>query len=180
MSQRNSGYDRKPLDLYSTPTWVTESLLGYIDARPGTVWECAAGPGAMVRVLTGRFVVLATDVAKGEDFLQARVLPDPSIRTIITNPPYKLADQFVRHALQLTRPFGGAVAMLLSTNFDHAGGRADLFRDCPAWSRKIMLTRRIVWFVEANGKPKSSPSENHAWFVWDWRHAGEPRISYAP
>jgi len=42
-----------------------------------------------------------------------------------------------------------------------------------------VLTRRIVWFVEADGKPKASPSFNHAWFLWDWQHAGPPVIAYS-
>lgn len=184
MSQRPSGYARKELELYETPQWVTEALLGFIETRPGSIWEPAAGGGQMVRVLQGRFLVLATDVRDDDrgshNFLKLKVLPDPSIRGIVTNPPYTEAPAFCRHALDLTKPFRGFVAMLLRCDFDHAAGRADLFRDCPAFARKIVLTRRIVWFVEANGKPKASPSFNHAWFLWDWQHAGPPIISYAP
>jgi hypothetical protein len=76
-------------------------------------------------------------------------------------------------------PVNGFVAMLLRTDFDHAKSRSHLFRDCPAFSRKVVLLNRIVWFTEANGKPKASPSENHAWFCWDWRHDGPPTIAYA-
>ncbi len=65
-------------------------------------------------------------------------------------------------------------------DFDHAKRRAYLFADCPQFAKKIVLTRRIVWFVEADGKPKASPSFNHAWFLWDWQHAGPPVIAYGP
>ena len=34
MSQRNSGYERKKLDAYATPSWVTKTLIGFIVARP--------------------------------------------------------------------------------------------------------------------------------------------------
>jgi hypothetical protein len=180
MSQRASGYERKALDFYATPAWVTEALLGFILTRPGSIWEPAAGDGKMVRVLTERFLVLATDVADGADFLATKTLPDPSIRGIVTNPPYQHAGQFCAHALQLTQPFKGFVCMLLRCDFDHAAGRARLFRDCPAFAKKIVLTKRIVWFVEANGKPKASPSFNHAWYVWDWSHTGSPTVAYAP
>lgn len=181
MSQRSSGYKRKVLDYYPTPPEVTAALLGFIDGRPGTIWEPACGQGHMVTALHSRFLVLASDVKIGVDFLKCQKLPDPSIRGIITNPPYNLAPEFCRHALALTRPVKGFVAMLLKIDFDSAGGRADLFRDCPAWSRKIVLTKRIVFFVDKKtGKPKASPSTNHAWFLWSWRHEGEARLSYVP
>lgn len=181
MSQRASGYKRKVLDFYPTPAWVTEALLGFLETRPGSVWEPAAGDGRMVVALHNRFLVLASDLAQGVDFLKCKTLPDPSIRGIITNPPYDQAGAFARHALELTRPFKGFVAMLLRVDFDSAKLRHDLFRDCPAWSRKIVLTRRIVWFVNPKtGKPDASPSENHAWFLWDWQHEGDARVSYAP
>jgi hypothetical protein len=136
----------------------------------------------MVRVLAGRFATVATELDSPEpvDFLACKVLPDPSIRGIITNPPYDFAQEFCEHALKLTRPFRGFTAMLLRHNFDSARTRAHLFAQCPAWALKVTLTQRIVWFTEPNGKPKASPSENHSWYVWDWRHQGPPAIAYAP
>lgn len=135
----------------------------------------------MVNVLKGNYLVLATDlVTSGLDFLKVTEIPSSDIRGIITNPPYNRAEQFCAHALELTRPVKGYVAMLLRADFDHAQSRKYLFRDCPAFAKKIALTRRIVWFVEADGKPKASPSYNHAWYLWDWSHEGPPTIAYGP
>lgn len=181
MSQRNSGYQKKPFCFYTTPAWVTECLLGEILTRPGSIWEPACGDRQMVRVLTPHFLVLGTDIrVKEADFLKSNALPHSAVRGIVTNPPYDLAEEFCAHALQLTRPTRGFVAMLLRCDFDHAKSRAYLFRDCPAWSKKLVLTRRIVWFVEADGKPKASPSFNHAWFLWSHTHDGPPTLGYAP
>lgn len=181
MSQRNSAYERKAMDCYETPAWCTEALLGHIAARPGTIWEPAASSGNMVRVLQGQFMVLASDVETGTDFLKIEQLPNPAIRGICTNPPFSHAAEFCRHALKLTKPVNGFVAMLLRVDFDSAKTRADLFAECPAWSKKIVLTKRIVWFVDPEtGKPKASPSENHSWFLWSWDHVGPPTIGYAP
>src|SRR5215471_15192597 len=73
MSQRNSGYERKNLDAYATPSWVTEALVGFIVARPGSIWEPACGTGEMVEVLKRDFVVLATDIDNiGVDFLSTK------------------------------------------------------------------------------------------------------------
>jgi hypothetical protein len=110
------------------------------------------GPGAQ-----DQFRVLASDIAEGGDFLKLERLPDASVRGIVTNPPYEPAEEFCAHALKLTAPVRGFVAMLLRCDFDHAKRRAYLFADCPQFAKKIVLTRRIVWFVEADGKPKASP-----------------------
>lgn len=192
MSVRNSGYERKPNDHYATPPWVTEALLPHLPRlHGGLIWEPAAGEGKMVEVLSSRLTcdVYASDVAPPIG-LEAKVhahnfLVDPprfSPDAVITNPPYgKDAFPFIRRALDVTKPARGVVALLLRTQFDHAPLYRSVFRQHPAWSKKLMLTRRIVWFVEeATGKPKAGPSDCHAWFIWDWRHQGPATIAYGP
>lgn len=175
MSQRDSGYLRKERDLYETPPWVTRALVPHLSPYP-QIWEPACGSGQMVKVLQeAGYTVRFTDIDHGRDFMFEREKAD----CIVTNPPYELATEFVEHALRLTQPYG-LVAMLLRTDFDHAKSRSHLFRDCPAFAKKLVLTKRIAWFVEADGKPKASPSFNHAWYIWDWKHEGAPTLAYGP
>jgi hypothetical protein len=68
------------------------------------------------------------------------------------------------------------VAMLLRVDFDSAATRPHLFGVCPAFARKVVLTRRIRWLANSYG----SPSYNHAWFIWDVYQAELPTITYAP
>ena len=178
MSQRVSGYERKANDLYETPEWVTEALIPHVPDRIQKVWEPACGSGKMVEPLLSRCDVFGSDLAFGRDFLLTVV--EESAGAIITNPPYDLAQEFIDRALQMMEPVRGLVAMLLRTDFDHAKSRTHLFRDCPAFAKKLVLMKRIAWFVEADGKPKASPSFNHAWYIWDWQHEGPPTISYGP
>ena len=180
MSQRQSGYARQPRDEYNTPAWVTAALGPHVPELGG-IWEPAAGGGKMLSVLEmwGSYV-LGSDIDTGTDFLFSPLPEGTKWDAIITNPPYELATEFCEHALRLMEPVGGLVAMLLRTDFDHAKGRAYLFRDCPAFAKKVVLMKRICWFVEADGKPKASPSFNHAWYIWDWKHEGPPTIGYAP
>jgi SAM-dependent methyltransferase len=187
MSQRESGYVRKERDLYETPEWVTEALIPHLPRPVGWVLEPACGSGKMVRALEGALPsgasVIGTDIEPGPCFTRADFLAErgPVVcDAIITNPPYEIAQQFIEHALRLAEPNGKIVAMLLRTDFDHAKGRAYLFRDCPAFSKKLVLMKRIAWFVEENGKPKASPSFNHAWYIWDWKHEGAPTLAYGP
>lgn len=172
MSQRNSGYERKERDCYETPEWVTAALVPHLPRRPKRVWEPAAGSGKMVHALReAGFVVSGTDIATGQDFLKNAA----GAEAIITNPPYELATEFIRHALDATMG-GGFVAMLLRTDFDHAASRSGLFGKCAIFSRKLVLTKRIKWFEDSKGQP----SFNHAWFIWDWKHAGAPTLAYGP
>jgi hypothetical protein len=99
--------DRKN-DLYETPPCATRALIPFLD-RDEAIWEPACGPGAIVRELRDAgFSVHATDLVDygldgawgGIDFLMER--PDPCWPdVIVTNPPFKLADEFTRHALTL-------------------------------------------------------------------------------
>jgi hypothetical protein len=167
MSQRRSGCERKERDAYETPEWVTQALLPHLPTRL-RIWEPAAGTGKMFRALRAAgHAVVGTDIVDGVDFLTADT---PPIDAIITNPPYALAQRFTEHALACAP----LVAMLLRTDFDHAKTRQHLFGRCPAFAKKLVLTTRIVWFEG----DKAAPSFNHAWYLWDQSHIGEPVLAY--
>lgn len=173
MAQRVSGYARIDHDLYETPEWVTEALLPHLPAKMN-VWEPASASGKIAAVLMrAGHPVMLSDVRHGGNFLQ---LPNPgSCDAIITNPPFNLAFDFINHSLALMKPMRGIVAMLLRIDYDSAKTRVTLFNR-PPFAKKIVLTRRIRWIVGSTG----SPSENHSWYIWDWRHAGPPTIAYEP
>lgn len=174
MSQRESGYERKERDSYETPAWVTAALVPHLPVTNGKVWEPARGGGKMVAALEAAgFDVLGSDIASGTDFFLA--VPEPGCRAIITNPPYAFAQAFIERALELMRP-EGCVAMLLRTDYDHAKSRRHLFAGCPAFAKKLVLTKRIVWFDE----PRAAPSFNHCWMIWNWKHVGPPTLAYGP
>jgi hypothetical protein len=168
MSQRESGYARKERDAYETPEWVTQALLPHLPTRL-RIWEPAAGAGKMLRALRAAgHAVVGTDIVEGVDFLTTA--DPPPIDAIITNPPYGLAQEFIERALACAP----LVAMSLRTDYDHAKTRQHLFGKCPAFAKKLVLTRRIVWFESE----KAAPSFNHAWYIWDQSHTGSPVLAY--
>lgn len=209
MSQRNSGRVRIERDAYQTPAWVTHTLIDDLE-RAGmlpvvdadgvirTVWEPAAGKAQMADALVERgYPVFASDIVPDDgkavqyDFLGDEMVPCPAdTGVIITNPPYEFAYAFAVRALDLMQPRGGLVAMLLRVDWDSAVGRRLLFADEPGFARKLVLTKRIAWFpplVAAPGQAptrQGSPSENHAWFVWDFGRRMQlgvgPAVSYGP
>lgn len=209
MAQRFSGRERRPAEFYPTPEWVTLTLLDHFpDAhRKRLIWEPACGDGDMAIAMrkAGRSVV-ATDIrapgcfrdAAPLDFLTCGKMYDgPPVpadayldrgkppRDIVTNPPYgiqgRVAEEFIKVALAIAERRRGRVAMLLKVDFDSGKSRAPMFRDCPAWSRKVVLLTRILWFEPVpdpvTGKT-SGPSENHAWYIWDWEHEGPATVAY--
>lgn len=180
MSQRNSGYNRKESDFYPTPAWVTYALikhsLGEDMHDMYRIWEPACGDDAMVdEFKSWGFKCWGTDIrgVPSADFLaDAARAPARKINMIATNPPYQkdLVEAFIRKALALMKPVNGRVSMLLRVDFDSAKTRADIFADHPAWCEKLVLTKRIMWFEPPPGAKRHGPSENHAWFTWDWRY----------
>src|SRR6516165_6143950 len=122
-------------DLYETPAVAVEALLG-VEDLPHRLWDPACGPGSIVNVLRARgHRVLASDLVYyndpthfyGRDFLMEE-LPQ-GCEAIITNPPYKLADAFVRHAIKIC-PY---VIMLLRLAFYESVRRSDILdEDNPA------------------------------------------------
>jgi len=176
-----SGYERCGGDVYHTESWVTKALLDRVKLR-GLVWEPACGRGDMADVLTDAgYSVMISDIAgdalgcKGAasaDFL-THSSPGDGLFSIVTNPPYQLAEPFIRHAIRLTQRAGGKVAMLLRNEYDCASGRVDLF-ECEPFALKLVLTKRPRWAALHT----ASPRHNFSWFVWDWHHAGPAQLRY--
>jgi hypothetical protein len=173
MSQRPSGYARKPDEAYETPAWVLVALLAQLQVPIRRAWDPCAGSGRLVVALKAQGIDAIGTV---EDFLTTTASP-PDVSDLITNPPYgeakrgELAVRFIEHALKLMVP---RIAMLLRNDFDSAFGRQHLFRRCPYFSGKIVLLNRIRWF-----EGPSAPSDNHSWFTWNRAQLGPPIIRYA-
>ena len=157
-------HKRKEADFYPTPPDVTVALLDFLQLDSTTIWEPACGDGAMSKVLSAAgHDVHSTDLRDdsgfgigGTDFLQSQLVKTP--HWIITNPPFNVAEDFIRKALSITPN----VAMLLKSQFWHARRREPLFRDHPpAWI--LPLTWRPAFLEAERG---SSPLMDVIWVVW--------------
>lgn len=180
MLDHSSQSRRAPLadrgdDCYETPAVATQALLR-VEKLPEFIWEPACGSGKIVDVLRAAgHVVLGSDLVdpgrddlfSRRDFLMEHKAPD-GCEAIITNPPYKLAEEFIAHALALCP----LVVMLLRLAFleserrtvllEHMGlARVHVFRN------RLPRMHRKGWA----GKQASS-SIPFAWFVWCRHHSG--------
>src|SRR5262245_31505921 len=95
-------------DCYSTPPVAVEALLR-VESLPHRLWEPAAGRGHMVDALRAHgHEFIGSDIVdygrpvffSCRDFLFERKAPD-GCECIVTNPPYRAAEAFVAHALDL-------------------------------------------------------------------------------
>lgn len=167
--QPSSGYARRERDFYETPTWVTDLLVPHIPWCVSTVWEPCCGGGAIVEALRGRgYDVYGSDVAPVGNFPAADCLKarEMSSHAAVTNPPYawRTCPKIARHLVELARHKGAFVALLLPVGWDSAPGRRDLFADCQAFDKELVITKRIIWV----DKPGAAPRGHHSWFIWDW------------
>lgn len=157
---------RKAADLYPTPPEVTVALMRFLKLPRSTqIWEPACGQGDMVEALRGcGMLAYGTDIRSGQDFLDSWQ-PRSTIAAcswIITNPPFSLADEFIRHAAEIGKPF----AMLLKAQYWHAAKRAQLFREIPPSYVLPLTWRPDFLFKERDGKKGASPLMDVMWCVW--------------
>jgi hypothetical protein len=166
-------------DCYETPPEATLALLR-AEKLPHHLWEPAAGRGSIVRVLRAAgYQVLASDLVDygepthfaGRDFLMER-LPD-KVECIITNPPYRLADEFVRHALDLCP----RVVMLLRLPFLESVGRSDILDGGMLARVHVFKNRLPMMHRDGWAGPKASSATAYAWYSWDREHRGPATIN---
>jgi hypothetical protein len=163
-------------DFYPTPEIATIELLKR-EKFDGVIYEPACGDGAIAKLLPNEKVI-ASDLYNrgygtiGIDFL-THDFKEWKCDHIITNPPYRYAQEFVEKSLDLTR---GKVAMLLKLQFLEGAKRYEMFRRTPlktvyVFSKRLTLSRNGV-------KQKNSGMICFAWFVWEHGYAGTPQIDW--
>lgn len=183
MSQRHEA--KSSLDDFPTPPWATRALLEHVigsdPLRDQSALEPACGQGFMSRALSEYFgSVQSFDVHPYgygfvDDFLFSD-WKDGSFDWVITNPPFKAAEQFVDRALPIARK---GVAILVRTVFLESVGRWQrLFRDRPCSTFAQFVER--VPIVKGRVDPKATTATGYAWLIWEKVEADQPSIVWIP
>ncbi len=167
-------------DLYESPPVAVHALLR-AEQLPQVVWEPACGPGSIVRVLRAAgHTVIASDLVEydsgdqdhhGWDFLSERRAPD-GVQAIVTNPPFKLASEFVAHALELCP----RVVMLLRLAFIESSRRTPILDGGHLARVHVFKNRLPMMHRDGWAGPKVSNPTPFAWFVWDREHQGPTEL----
>jgi hypothetical protein len=186
MQQRASPRD-EGLDDFPTPPWATRALIEHVlwpdwpefdppaSFQKQSVWEPACNRGFMARPLTEYFGrTHFSDIRDygwegqhrtvdflfpGSEDLMAQSPPD----WIITNPPFRLALQFVHRAWACNPNWG--VAVLVRTAFLEGVNRyQELFSKSPP-SIVAQFSERVP-MVEGRFDPEASTATSYCWLVW--------------
>jgi len=122
------------------------------------------------------FFVSASDlVGDRTDFLMEWQAPE-SVRAIVTNPPFMLADHFVRHGLKLVP----TVAMLLRLNFSDSERRSDII-DGGSFARVHFFADRLPRMHPLIGPTRSGRDRAVRTCGWNFsRFAGSQISSLIP
>ena len=174
---------RPQTDFYPTPPEATRALLS-VERFSGRIWEPCAGDGAMYDVLAAAgYPVMATTIEGTDsrsrvigdtDFLMVDRLPE-NCGAIVTNPPFRIVETIVQHALDLDPP---KICMLLNIKFLSGVGRCrGLFAMNPP-SRVHVFADRVTMYPGGYDGPKGTTTETMMWAVWDSSHIGAPTIGW--
>lgn len=182
----NPSGGRTKNDFYATNPKALKMLLRVYDDFGEDILEPCVGKGHLAKVLEkyGATVTCLDLVDRGypntivKDFLMFNT--KHRYDSVITNPPYSLAKEFVEKSLQLVKP-GGKVAMFLKIQFLESKKRRRLFEEHPPKYIYVFTERMATWNrgkkVDENGKPWST-TMCHAWFIWEKGSKSEPIIRW--
>ena len=183
MAQRIEPHDS--LDFFPTPPWATRALCEHlISVDNAIVWDPACGDGAMARPLAERAVMIfASDIhdyGRGytiHDFLMPYTpLSIERAHWIVTNPPFRLAEQFIQRGLAIAER---GVAMLVRSVFVESVGRYEsLFRSRPP-AIVAQFAERVP-MVKGRLDGKASTATAYCWLVWMREPSAETRFRWIP
>ncbi len=170
-------------DFYETPAWCVQRLLARFEPpgeRGGPWLEPAAGNGAIIKAVNERYGVSWQAIELRKECRSAlyEIVPERTFVTVgdfltmekfayypdivITNPPYNLAEDFIRRSAKL---FPTSMQIfLLRLNFLASQKRQPWLS---AWVPDVYVLPRRPAFK--NGRTDSC---EYAWFVWP---SAEPR-----
>lgn len=174
MSSTNRGAERRLDDAYMTPGWCVRRLLDVWTPPAGLLAEPCAGEGRIVKEIHGQWWTCDVRPVPGVlhvgDFLSITSWgPIGHVAAVVTNPPYSLAEEFIRHS---RRSFPDAeLVFLLRVAFLASAQRLALWRDIGAPDVYVLPNRPSF-------TGSGTDSADYAWFRWpiEKREAGCLRI----
>jgi hypothetical protein len=162
-------------DIYETPEVATLALLA-VEPLPPTILEPACGRSAISKVLRGAgHTVIENDIIdyglgqdRVQDFLEITRGEIDGIDGVVTNPPFRLAQKFVRHALTLCPH----VFMLLRLTFFESERRRDVLENAGLIRVHVFRNRLPMMHRDGWTGNRSTSTVAYAWFVWERGYSG--------
>jgi hypothetical protein len=175
MGERPSEYIRDANDWYVEPVWAVEALKKRVPMVD--VHDPCCGMGTIPRVFKGTGADLM-DRGYGYPVTNFRLDETPR-RNIVTNPPYRIAQFVIEHALKLAQE---RVAALVQMKFLCSQKRYNLFSRSDM-ERVIVFSRRPSMppgqMLETHGESiRGGGSIDFCWAVWNKNHNGPTQLEW--
>ena len=173
-------------DDFPTPPWATRALIKYFVGKNSelsrmTCLEPACGAGHMAKVLNEYFqdVRCADAFSYGygpvRDFLTYPYEAN-AVDWVITNPPFKLAEEFVLRSLTVARK---GVAILARTVFLESIGRyQNIFYQYPPTIFAQFVER--VPMIKGRLDKKATTATGYCWLIWEKDSISPPKLAWIP
>lgn len=181
MAQRSE--PRDSLDDFPTPPWATRALIEHViqrDVGDRTCLEPACGAGHMSKVLSEYFgTVTSRDVKDyGYGDVQDYLGGNASERYdwVITNPPFRLGEQFILRALNMARE---GAAFLVRTTFIESVGRYNRLFSLTPPSIFAQFVERVP-MVKGRLDQSASTATGYCWLVWSKGQEGVTKVVWIP
>jgi hypothetical protein len=183
LSATNRGSKRVEADFYPTPISVIQTFLSNYKIKDGTILEPCAGNGNFIKAIR-EFgydnYIIANELRENEsnnliesgankvytyNFLENEINEYPT--TIITNPPYSLAEEFVKKCKEQFPK--SEIIMLLRLAFLESKKRFSFWQQYPV-NKLYILSQRPSF--TGHGTDATA----YAWFVWKGNHEQEIKV----
>lgn len=195
--RKNIRHKRHPNDWYVEPAWAVWAILPVLQrimtpwylrmlGLHKNVWDPCCGKGTIPLVFrdAGHDVIGTDMVDRGADrtiwggirdfFSYERPAKRLRHTSIVSNPPYKRTEEFVRHALEQVE---NVVAIVVPLNFLCSGGRFSLFMEEHPPLQLAFLSDRPSMppgdkIEEMGDKAFTGGTIDYVWIIWDNRRPG--------
>ena len=158
-TNRRSGV-RSKKDHYETPRYTLMSLINHHKLNYPILEPCA-GHGSIANILKLNGEVITNDIDLDMEcdynFDYLCWNPGNKFNTILTNPPFNLAEQIIKKSIQDLN-IGGEAIMLLRLDFLGTEKRRQFWKNHP--TKHIYALSKRPRFI------RSGDSNEYGWYVW--------------
>jgi hypothetical protein len=163
-------------DFYPTPPVMTEKLTD-VEMFFGHIWEPACGDGAMGRVFDKfQYKVTGTDIEpRGYGTYGNFLETEKSLgENIVTNPPFKLLNQFIVKALSF-QP--SKLCLLAKIQALATQERSHVLEQTHLTRVHVFRARYTMW---RNGvvSTENGGTIEYCWLVWEKGYTGKPVVDW--
>lgn len=186
----NPSAEREAHDYYATDPYVITKSKDVFEeiGLSHDIWECACGEGHLSEALMrlGYHVISSDLIDRGYgeeiDFLRC---DEKWGGDILTNPPFRYAAEFIRHAMDVLHD-GRYAVFFLKVQFLETPARAQLFAEC-GLKYVIVNSERVCcakngdfasYFKQGPNGAYRGGTQLYCWFVFQKGYAGKPTIRF--